>query len=281
MLHLGLQAPAKINLCLHVLGRYPDGYHALAMAMQQVSLYDRIELRVRPQGNGTIHCTGVPLRDGEENLAARAARLLLRETGCTPDVELHIDKRIPMAAGLGGGSSDAASVLRGLVEVLKLNIGDDRLMELGSRLGADVPFFLFGPSAWATGTGTTLQSLPDLPEVAYLLVNPGIQVSTAEVYRSLQLTKGGDLANLPRFSVTSRAQLCAQLHNDLESVTLQRLPELRRIKQRLLEVGALGALMSGSGPTLFGVFEDEDAADSAAEFLRADFPDGVFSVRPL
>ena len=281
MLHGRFRAPAKINLCLHVLGRYANGYHAVAMALQRVSLCDQLNVHIDPQGGGRIRCTGLELPPGEENIAVRAARLFLEETGTRADVELHIEKRIPVAAGLGGGSSDAATVLMGLAKLLDVDLGERRLLELGARLGADVPFFVFGRPAWGTGIGTTLEPLPELPKVAYLLVNPGIRVSTAEVYRSLQLTKGGDLANLPRFSVASRAQLCARLYNDLETVTLRRFPELERIKRRLLEIGAEGALMSGSGPTIFGVFADNAAARSAAETLRTDYPEGVFPVQPL
>ena len=267
MLEKTFKAPAKINLCLHVLGRLESGYHELAMAMQRVDLYDDIQIKLGGLPGIRVVCPGMPLTAGEENIAARAARLFLEETQIDVGIDIEINKQIPVAAGLGGGSSDAATVLLGLSELLGVDLGSDRLLKMGSRLGADVPFFVFQQSAWATGIGTRLEPLSALPEVAYLLVNPGIAVSTAGVYRSLQLTKGGKLANLPRFSVVSRDDLCAALHNDLESVTLEQFPLIAKIKQQLLDQGALGALMSGSGATVFGVYPDFAAARQAGEIL--------------
>ncbi len=275
------RAAAKINLCLHVLGRLENGYHQLAMAMQQVDLYDEIEISLGRKRGVRVNCPGLDLPAGDDNIAARAAHLLLTEIGSERGVEITITKQIPVAAGLGGGSSDAATVLLGLAEMLGADLGQKRLLELGSVLGSDVPFFIFGRPAWATGTGIEVEPLAPLPAVAYVLVNPGIAVSTAEVYRSLQLTKGGELANLPRFSVVTRNDLCAALHNDLEAVTLKRFPLIGEIKQRLLDVGALGALMSGSGSTVFGVYPDYAAAEHAARLLAADFDWFVRPVRPL
>lgn len=251
------------------------------MAMQRVDLCDRILLRVGGKSEVRVHCAGVELPAGEENIAARAARLLLSEAQSNVGVEIEIDKRIPVAAGLGGGSSNAATVLTGLNELLELSISEQRLRELGGQLGADVPFFIFGQPAWATGIGTQLVPLPELPEVAYLLVNPKIAVSTASVYQSLRLTKGGELANLPRFSVVTRDDLCVALHNDLERVTLERYPLIAQVKQLLLEQGACGSLMSGSGATVFGVFSDFAAAEHAAERLAEIYDWLFYPVRPL
>jgi 4-diphosphocytidyl-2-C-methyl-D-erythritol kinase len=276
-----VKSPAKINLCLHVLGRYENGYHALAMAMQGIDLYDDIRVRLTRSQGINVRCDGLALAPGEDNIAARAARLLLAEAQVGVGVEIQINKRIPVAAGLGGGSSNAATVLLALNQMLELNMGNQSLQQLGALLGADVPFFIFQRPAWATGTGTTLSPLPPLPEVAYLLVNPGFAVSTAEVYQSLQLTKGGELANLPRFSVVTREELCEALHNDLEQVTLIRYPVLQQIKQRLLQLGARGALMSGSGATLFGVFDVLDQAQGAAGVLASETDWWVCPVSPL
>ena len=259
---LVVNAPAKINLCLHVLGRRADGYHELAMAMQRIDLCDRIEIALSAGAGIDVQCKGVAL-DGAENIAARAARALLEAAGLTRRVQIRIDKRIPVAAGLGGGSSDAAAVLDGLNQMLGAPLNQEVLAELGGRLGADVPFFLFGRPAWATGIGTRLETLPPLPEVCYLILNPGFEVSTAWVYESLRLTKGGELANLPRFSVTTTEGLLKALHNDLEAVTAERYPEIDRMKDFLKEHGALGALMSGSGASVFGVFTDEETASKA------------------
>ncbi|SHI80256.1 4-diphosphocytidyl-2-C-methyl-D-erythritol kinase [Malonomonas rubra DSM 5091] len=274
-------SPAKINLCLHVLGRRLDGYHELAMAMQRVDLSDRIRIQVSDGSGVRVSCAGLRLDVDEENIAAKAAKLVLAESRRELAITISIEKNIPVAAGLGGGSSNAATVLAGLDKMLGLELGQRRLMELGAQLGADVPFFIYGAPAWATGTGTQLDALPSLPDVAYLLVNPKIAVSTAWVYQSLELTKGGELANLPRFSVVTRDDLCAALHNDLERVTLQRYPLLAEIKQLLLEYGACGSLMSGSGATVFGVFADYAEACRVAEELKRKQDWLFYPVKPL
>jgi len=275
------RAPAKINLCLHVLGRRENGYHEVAMAMQRVDLCDDIHIQLGGAPGIRVVCMGVELLPGEENITARAARLFLEKTTIDIGIDINIKKNIPVAAGLGGGSSDAATVLVGLNEMLGRKLDGEQLSVLGGDLGADVPFFIFQQPAWATGIGTMLESLPILPEVAYLLVNPGIAVSTAAVYRSLQLTKGGELANLPRFSVVTRDDLCVALHNDLESVTLKQFPLIAEIKQKLLDQGALGALMSGSGATVFGVYTDFNTARRTAEMLTAETGWWVSPVRPI
>ncbi len=281
MLTKKFKAPAKINLCLHILGRLENGYHELAMAMQRVDLCDDIGITLGGPSGVRVVCPEIQLAEGEENIVAQAAKLFFQETHIDLGVNIVINKRIPVAAGLGGGSSDAATVLLGLNELLELDLDDKQLLGMGSRLGADVPFFIFQQPAWATGIGTELKPLPVLPNVAYLLVNPGIAVSTADVYQSLQLTKGGELANLPRFSVVTRGDLCAALHNDLESVTLQQFSLIAEIKQQLLDQGALGALMSGSGATVFGVYPDFAAASKAASELLVEKDWLVCPVRPV
>ena len=281
MLKRSFKAPAKINLCLHVLGRRENGYHEVAMAMQRVDLCDDIHIQLGGAPGIRVVCMGVELLPGEENITARAARLFLEKTTIDIGIDIDIKKNIPVAAGLGGGSSDAATVLLGLNEMLGVKLNGEQLSVLGSNLGADVPFFIFQQPAWATGIGTMLEPLPVLPKVAYLLINPGIAVSTAAVYRSLQLTRGGELANLPRFSVVTRDDLCAALHNDLESVTLKQFPLIAEIKQKLLDQGALGALMSGSGATVFGVYTDFNMASRAAEILTAETGWWISPVRPI
>lgn len=273
-------APAKINTCLHVLGKRPDGYHELAMLMQPITLFDRITLSV-VEGEGVeVHCPGVELPAGADNIAARAARVLLGHVGVNRSVRIEVDKQIPVAAGLGGGSSDAAAVLSGLNELCGFGVDNLTLRQLAVGLGADVPFFLYGGAAWATGIGDVLESVPTMPPVWYVLVNPGIAVSTAWVYGNLGLTSKGDVARLREFPQTTEA-LVRLLHNDLERVTLNRYPEVAAVKQALVEHGALGALMSGSGPTVFGVFDAEDSARAAARKLQAENDWRVFVVRPL
>lgn len=258
----GFWAPAKINLCLHVEGRRPDGYHDLAMLMQRISLADRLTLELEPAPGVRIECPGVALPPGGENIALRAARRMLELADNKCGVALRVEKGIPVAAGLGGGSSDAATVLLALNELLGLRLSPAELGVEGLRLGADVPFFLFQHTAWATGVGERLQAVTGLPPVWYLLVNPGVEVSTAWVFQNLRLTSPGAVTKLPALPSTI-GELLRLLHNDLEPVTISRYPVVGRIKQRLLEVGALGALMSGSGPTVFGVFSDFASAQTA------------------
>lgn len=273
-------APAKINLCLHVLGRRPDGYHELAMIMQRLSLYDRIEMTLSSEPGVRVACSGVDLPPGGENIAGRAARRLLERAGDGRGVDITIDKNIPVAAGLGGGSSDAAAVLTGLNEMLGLGLDRGALMAEGVRLGADVPFFIYGRTAWATGIGEVLEPFEVPPSVWYVLVNPGVAVSTAWVYGNLELTPQKGMAKMPRFPST-RGELVRLLHNDLERVTVARYPLLAQIKERLLSLGAEGSLMSGSGPTVFGVFSREENARRAAAAFSGESGWRAFVVQPI
>jgi 4-diphosphocytidyl-2-C-methyl-D-erythritol kinase len=273
-------APAKINLCLHVLGRRPDGYHEVAMLMQRIGLYDRLRITLDQRAGVRVRCEGLDLSAGEENIASRAARRMLALAGSRGGVTIELDKQIPVAAGLGGGSSDAATVIMALNEMLDLDLGRERLMVEGGRLGADVPFFIFRDPAWATGIGDVLEKVEGLPPVWYVLVNPGVAVSTAWVYQNLGLTSEGGAARLPRFSGTAES-LVSLLHNDLERVTISRCPVVEEIKTRLLDNGAAGALMSGSGPTVFGVFAEEALARRAAEAVSVEEAWKVFVVQPV
>ena len=275
-----VSAPAKINLYLRVCGRRPDGYHELGMIMQQVSLCDSLEIALSGPPGVRVACPALVMPAGEENIAARAARRMLALAGKEIGVEIGIDKRIPVAAGLGGGSSDAAAVLSSLNEMLELHLDRAALMAEGARLGADVPFFLFRQSAWATGIGEILQPFP-LPPAWYLLVNPGMAVDTAWVYRNLGLTSTGPAAKMPGFPKTI-GELAGLLRNDLERVTVAHLPLLEEIKEQLLAAGAVGALMSGSGPTVFGLFARENEARDACTRIAAENPRWrVFVVQPL
>ena len=275
-----LYAPAKINLCLYVLARRPDGYHDLAMLMQRISLFDELTLSLTDRPGVRVVCEGLGLAPGERNIAARAAERMLALTGKNCGVEIVIDKQIPVAAGLGGGSSDAAAVLKGLDQMLGAGLGRDRLRVEGARLGADVPFFIFEQSAWATGIGDVLEPVEGLPPVWYLLVNPGVAVSTAWVYQNLRLTSPVDVAKLPRFPRTA-GDLARFLSNDLERVTTAKYPVVEKVKSDLLSLGAAGALMSGSGPTVFGVFEREEDAQRALGAISREAGWRAFVVRPL
>ena len=276
-----LFSPAKINLCLHVLGRRPDGYHELAMLMQSLDFGDTLEMELTDQpGEIVVLCAGVDLPAGEENIAAKAARRMLTLSGKSVGVRIVIDKKIPVAAGLGGGSSNAATTLRGLNKLLDLQLSKEVLMTEGVKLGADVPFFLFADKAWATGIGDQLQSVPPLPPVWYVLVNPGISISTAWVYQNLGLTAPAILTKLPRFP-NMIDDLVAILENDLERVTLKRYPLLAEIKKELIRLGARGSLMSGSGATIFGLFAEEAQAVAAAEILRSRSDWRIIIAKPL
>jgi 4-diphosphocytidyl-2-C-methyl-D-erythritol kinase len=260
------KAPAKINLLLRVLRKRPDGYHDLASVMQQISIYDELEYTLQQEGI-TLHCTGTDLPTNEQNLIYRAAQTIFNHTGYRKGVEIVLDKYIPSAAGLGGGSSDAATTLMTLNDLCSLGLSKTELIKLGAKLGADVPFFIFGTSAFATGIGDKLQTLPDLPQINMVLINPTFPLSTKTVYENLNLalTKKKNNYSIPRFYALG--DVIRELHNDLEAVSLKMHPELNDLKQMLMEEGALGALMSGSGPTLFGIFADDKSAKEAREAI--------------
>jgi 4-diphosphocytidyl-2-C-methyl-D-erythritol kinase len=275
-----IQAPAKINLCLHVQGRFDNGYHDLAMLMQRVSLYDELCLGLTDDGIFSLSCQDVPPVENEENLALRAARLLYEHVGSNLGAAITLKKNIPIAAGLGGGSSDAASVLLGLNRLAGFDLECRELMALGVKLGADVPFFILEQTAWATGIGDVLNPVSDLPLLHYILVNPGLAVSTAWVYQNLRLTSPVDVAKLREFPRTAEG-LVRLLHNDLEHVTVSRYPLIDEIKKTLLGYGALGALMSGSGATVFGLFTEQSQAKLVAADLTRKFGWWAVAVSPL
>lgn len=263
-----LKAPAKVNYRLDVLRRRPDGYHDLRMIMQRFDLCDEVTLALTESPGIRVVCGREGVPDGPDNIAWRAADALLPMATTPSGVEIRIDKRIPVAAGLGGGSSDCAAVLMGLNQLLGLDLSDERLMEIGVKLGADVPFFIFKRTALAEGVGDRLTAIEGVPAAWLVVVNPNIHVSTAWVYQNLQLTNRPPHSKIPSFFATV-AEICAVLGNDLEAVTIERFPVIAEIKERLRGLGAAGVLMSGSGPTVFGVFEDEGAARQAAASLAA------------
>lgn len=266
---LTLFAPAKINYLLDVIGKRPDGYHELRMIMQRVNLCDEITLTLTDSPGINVSCSSKGAPDGPENIAWKAARTLLDLSDSGNGVSIGIIKNIPVAAGLGGGSSDAASVLMGMNELLDLGLTEQKLMEIGCKLGADVPFFIFKKTALAEGVGEKLTPLPEMPKCWILLVNPGVRVSTAWVYRSLQLTSKGELNKLPEF-FESIEHVVSILSNDLESVTIPAFPVIADIKARLMNLGAAGSMMSGSGPTVFGIFKSFDAAETARRAVTKD-----------
>lgn len=284
--HITLEAPAKINLYLAVLARRPDGYHDIETLMLKLQLADVLRLQKGGQGI-SLRCPSSGLPEDETNLAHRAARAFLEKTGVSHGVEIILEKKIPVAAGLGGGSSDAAAVLCGLNTLFETGLETEALVDLAGTLGADVPFFVESNDiAWARGIGDRLQKAEPVMDCWIVLVNPGFPVSTKWVYENFALTTGGNPYILGRERQTERDPApflrngIAKLFNDLESVTISRFPEVAAIKQELLADGARDALMSGSGPTVFGIFEDRDhAAGSRDKFFRR-YGGNVFLTRP-
>lgn len=264
-----LYAPAKVNFRLDVLSRRPDGYHELRMIMQRIGLYDEIDISLQ-QGSGiSLVCNHPYIPRDQRNIVWKAAVEILNCYGKDASIRIAMQKNIPVGAGLGGGSSDAATVLMGLNELLGTGLTDRQLMTIGAKLGADVPFFIFKCPAVAEGIGDRLTPLEQMPKLWLLLVNPGIHVSTAWVYRNLSLTREKVAAKLP-FLYKSAADVCSILANDLEAVTLRRYPIIQEIKNRLLTAGADGTLMSGSGSTVFALFSSESAAHNALDALSLD-----------
>lgn len=275
-----LLAPAKVNYRLDVLARRPDGYHDLRMIMQRVDLCDIIEISLSDAPGIRVTCGREGVPDGPDNIAWRAADALLKLSAAQCGIDIAITKKIPVAAGLGGGSSDAATVLMGVNELLGLGVNDEKLMEIGVTLGADVPFFIFKKTALAEGIGEKLTAIRSVPQTWLVLVNPNVHVSTAWVYQNLQLTSVRENNNIPIFFDTI-ADICAVLGNDLETVTINRHPLIREIKEQLLVLGASASLMSGSGPTVFGIFENEPSARQAAETMAAESGWFTAAVRTL
>ncbi len=266
MQSITLKAPAKINLCLSVLCRRPDGYHDVEMLMQMVGLYDEVTVAAHDSAGVRFSCDSDAIPLGEDNIAWKAGHALLTRAGRGAGLSISIRKAIPVAAGLGGGSSDAAAVLTAANEVLGLGFNREQLAEIGAKLGMDVPFFFYGPTALAQGRGERLTELAPLPKLQILLVNPGFETSTAWVYKNLnlRLTKKVDCNKILRLTV---GDIAAGLHNDLETVTAAAHPEIHTIRQSLLEQEAAGVLMSGSGPTVFGIFETKTGCMNAAKNL--------------
>jgi 4-diphosphocytidyl-2-C-methyl-D-erythritol kinase len=273
-------SPAKINLYLRVLRKREDGYHDILSLMQRINLCD--ELTFTPTDGGiVILCPGTTLPQDEGNIVYRAASAFFSRIGRSPGIEIIIQKQIPIAAGLGGGSSNAATTLMTLNEMHGSPLTHEELMKIGRGIGADVPFFIFGKAAWASGIGDRLMEAPPLPTYRLVLINPGFEISTKSVYQSLNLglTKQGFNYSIPRFS--TEEALIQSLTNDLEKVTVKLHPVLDEIKALLIANGARCALMSGSGPTVFGIFRDKESADSAVKNLEQERRWRVFGAQSL
>lgn len=274
-------APAKVNLTLRVVGRRPDGYHLIESVLVPLTLGDLVEVEFGGRGI-RLSCSDPALPAGEENLAWRAARAFLGATGIRRGVRIGLGKAIPVAAGLGGGSSDAAAVLRGLNDLSARPLAPKALHRIATGLGADVPFFLDPRPSVAAGIGEILRPMPPLPVMWFVLVNPGLEIAAAWAYVRLggALTSPGPQHKVRRFS-SHWSDIGACLSNDLEAAILPRFPVLVTLKERLIGLGAVGALVSGSGPTVFGLFREESAARHAATSLRRAASWRIFLARSL
>jgi 4-diphosphocytidyl-2-C-methyl-D-erythritol kinase len=282
-LKLLVKAPAKINLSLDVLHKRPDGYHEVKMVMTTIDLADRIELTPLPSDTIRIvsHNRFVP--DDHRNLAYQAAKLLKERFKVRDGVAISITKTIPVAAGLAGGSSDAAATLRGLNKLWNLGLTLDELAELGAEIGSDVSFCVYGGTAIATGRGEKIEHIPAPPQCWVILAKPTIGVSTAEVYRNLNLASivHPDVdAMVKAIKEQDYEGICSLVGNVLEEVTLKRYPEVAQIKEQMKRFGADAVLMSGSGPTVFGLVRHDSRLHRIYNGLRG-FCDQVFAVRLL
>lgn len=266
-----LQAFAKINLGLDVLGKREDGYHEVRMIMQTIRMYDQLVMRksVEPGIHLTTNKKYIPV--DENNLVWRAAKLMMDTCGIIEGVSIHLHKVIPVAAGMAGGSSDAAATLVGMNRLFHCGLSKEKLMELGVQIGADVPYCVLRGTALAEGIGEKLTVLPPMPDCWILIGKPGISVSTKYVYTTLDLntdTVHPDIDGMKKaledgnlYGITER------MGNVLQDVTIPAYPEVERIKEQMKTLGAVNAMMSGSGPTVFGIFDNEEKAQEACQKL--------------
>ena len=272
MNEMKLRALAKINLGLDVTGCRDDGYHEVKMIMQTVFLYDRILLRMTKEPGIQVKTNLSYVPSNENNLAYKAAKLLMEEFDIKSGIWIDIKKYIPVAAGMAGGSTDAAAVLVGINKLCKLGLTKKELMKFGVKLGADVPYCIMRGTALAEGIGEKLTRLPGMPDCKILIAKPPVSVSTKFVYDNLILdekTKHPDMDVLvDDLKQKNLAGLSGHMGNLLETVTIEKYPVIRQIKQVMRDFGSLGAMMSGSGPTVFGIFEEETKAKVALDEIR-------------
>lgn len=267
--NISLKALAKINLGLDVVRRREDGYHEVRMIMQTLHLYDKLEIaKIRdPQIVLTTNLSYVPTN--ENNLVYKAAKLLMDEFEIKEGVSVNLTKRIPVAAGMAGGSSDAAAMLYGMNQLFELKLSLRQLMERGVKIGADVPYCLIRGTALAEGIGEKLTSLPAMVKCPVLIAKPQIAVSTKFVYENLKLNEETSHPDIDTLIADIRnkdlSAIAEHMGNVLETVTIPEYPIIAQIKEQMKTSGAIGSMMSGSGPTVFGLFEDEKTAKKAYE----------------
>ena len=272
MKQIELKALAKINLGLDVLGRRENGYHDVRMVMQSIYLYDEVKLEKTAEPGITVVSNLSFLPTGDGNIAYKAARLLKEEFQIDEGIKITLNKHIPVAAGLAGGSSNAAAVLFGMNRMFRLGLSQKDLMDRGVRLGADVPYCIMRGTVLAEGIGEKLSVLPAMPKCTVLIAKPPVSVSTKVVYEALdaeEITEHPDIDGIIEgLKNNSLKQVAACMGNVLEDVTIPMHPVIEQIKQEMKSAGALNAMMSGSGPTVFGLFESRAAAREAQRRIR-------------
>ncbi len=281
-----LPAFAKINWTLRVLGRRADGYHELHTVFQTVTLHDKLTFALRTDDSITLKCDAPDIPVDESNLVVSAAKALQLRYSIKKGADINLEKRIPSAGGLGGGSSNAALALLGLAHLWRIETTRAELEELGAQIGADVPFFFTGGTALGTGLGTEISALTDAPESHLLIVTPDVKVSTAEAYRALNapaLTKvEGDIilsSSRPHTQISD--SLHHNLRNDFEPVIFGLHPEILRAKDALARIGARGALLAGSGASVYGLFDEAETRERAAQVLMAETDWRLFKCETL
>lgn len=273
MNEITLKAYAKINIGLDVLRKRNDGYHEVKMIMQTINLYDTLSIRRTTNKQPIQLKTNLPfLPTNGNNLVVKAAKLLMEEFNITDSVQIQLEKHIPVAAGLAGGSSDAAATLYGINQLFRLGLTQHKLMEYGVTLGADVPYCLLRGTALSEGIGEKLSPLPPLPTCYILVVKPNISVSTKFVYENLRLDEEishPDIdAILSGIKQDNLYEVTSHLGNILETVTIPAHPSIKKIKEQMVSLGSISSLMSGSGPTVFGIFDYYDTAKHAYDYFK-------------
>lgn len=272
MNEISLKALAKINLGLDVVRRREDGYHEVRMVMQTIHLFDRLDIKRVAEPGIRIESNLSFLPVNEDNLIYKAGKMLMDEFGITEGVEVSLNKRIPVAAGMAGGSTDAAAMLYGMNQIFELGLDRKGLMERGVKIGADVPYCIMRGTALAEGIGEKLSPLPPMIKCPVLIAKPQISVSTKFVYENLKLDENTVHPDIDALISDIKAKdlelVCADMGNVLETVTIPAYPIIDEIKQHMMAHGATGAMMSGSGPTVFGLFADEETAEAAYEAMK-------------
>ena len=269
---ISVKALAKINLGLDVVRRREDGYHEVRMVMQTIHLFDRLEISRNDSGQITMETNLSFLPTNENNLVYKAAKLLQDEFAIKDGVHVWLHKYIPVAAGMAGGSTDAAAVLYGMNRIFELGLTKEQLMERGVKIGADVPYCIMRGTALAEGIGEKLTKLPPMVKCPVLIAKPQISVSTKFVYENLKLNENTIHPDIDRLvadiSEGDLTKIAADMGNVLETVTIPEYPVIAEIKENMMQNGAVNAMMSGSGPTVFGLFADESTAVKAYEAMK-------------